>query len=82
MFALDSSKARPVDTQIPFTHQISNYTVYRIVTSFSSLDNNQNSAQFEVDRRFSQFEQLVRCLREAHPLEVIPDLPKKRFFNN
>ncbi len=40
-----------------------------------------NPRTFEVDRRFSQFEKLLVYLRQI-PGQVIPDLPKKRFFNS
>ena len=40
-----------------------------------------NPQTYEVDRRFSQFEKLLAHLRQI-PGMVIPDLPKKRFFNS
>ena len=35
----------------------------------------------EVDRRFSQFEKLLAYLRQLPGHQVLPELPKKRYFN-
>ena len=37
--------------------------------------------EYEVSRRFSQFEKLLASLREMQGY-VVPELPKKRFFNS
>ena len=55
------------------------YTAYHIVTVF---DKNVESPQkCEVARRFSDFEKLLAYLRKLPNQHIIPDLPKKRFFN-
>lgn len=37
--------------------------------------------EFQVDRRFSQFEALHAYIKGHYKAEVIPELPKKRIFN-
>ena len=52
-----------------------------IIISQLEQENEKIPESFEVDRRFSQFEKLLEYLRKALPSEVIPELPKKRYFN-
>ena len=68
---------------IPRVSQKTSYTVYHIMSIFGgSCSDGEEAMTYEVDRRFSQFEHLLAYLREKFPFEVMPDLPKKRFFNN
>ena len=57
---------------------VKTYTAYHIVTLF---DDSQREAN-EVNRRFSQFEKLLAYLRQLPGHQVIPELPKKRYFNS
>ena len=81
-----STQYRNVDTStevwIPRVSQRDSYTVYHIISIFGGSSDGEETMTYEVDRRFSQFEHLLAYLREKFPFEVIPDLPKKRFFNN
>ena len=56
------------------------YTAYHIVTIFDKSA--ADGQQFEVDRRFSDFEKLLTHLRQLPNQPIVPDLPKKRFFNS
>ena len=55
------------------------YTAYHIETVFDK--DSARPQTYKVDRRFSQFEKLLAYLRQF-PGQVIPELPKKRFFNS
>ena len=54
------------------------YTAYQITTTFEKGAENEQT--FSVDRRFSQFEKLLQHLRSLDRF-VLPELPKKRIFN-
>mmetsp|Transcript_9108 Transcript_9108/g.12384 ORF Transcript_9108/g.12384 Transcript_9108/m.12384 type:complete len:81 (+) Transcript_9108:863-1105(+) len=56
------------------------YTAYHIVTVFDKASDRPQ--QYEVDRRFSEFEKLLSHLRTLPNNLILPELPKKRFFNS
>ena len=56
------------------------FTAYHIVTIFDKSAG-ANSTENEVDRRFSDFEKLLDHLRKRPNTPILPDLPKKRFYN-
>ena len=56
------------------------YTAYHVVSIFDKQSDRPK--QFEVDRRFSDFEKLLAHLQKSPEQLILPDLPKKRFFNS
>ena len=59
----------------------STYTAYNIKTVIRNPNQVDDVQEFEVSRRFSQFEKLLASLRQMQGY-VVPELPKKRFFNS
>ena len=58
------------------------YTAYHIITIFSKYAIEAGNQKYEVDRRFSDFEKLLVHLRKLPVAQILPDLPKKRYFNS
>lgn len=66
-------------TALTGTNAPKTYTAYHIVTVFEK--DTDRPQKFEVDRRFSEFEKLLTHVRSLPGQPIIPDLPKKRYFN-